>query len=112
MIMASSAANEGGARKTVIASAPIAEAQSERRLNWLRDMGLPLRGGLKGSLERQSPGAIGAGLPDVPRYAAGRVLLPPDGHEFVNKCRGFQDVTAARNHVPHGEEAHLRRLEP
>jgi hypothetical protein len=37
------------------------------------------------SLKRQSPFAIGLGLPDVPRYAAGRALLPPKGHEFVNK---------------------------
>src|ERR1700730_15366106 len=78
MITASSAAREGATANAVIASAPIAAAQSERRLNWLRDMGLPLRSGLKGSLVRQSPRAIGAGLPDVPRYAAGRVLLRPE----------------------------------
>jgi hypothetical protein len=64
------------------------------------------------SLKRQSPFAIGVGPSDVPKYAAGRALLLPDGHEFVNKNSGFQEVAAARNHIPHGEEAHLRRLEP
>ncbi len=38
MITASSAARSGAIAKAVIASAPIAAAQSERRLNWLRDM--------------------------------------------------------------------------
>jgi hypothetical protein len=40
---------------------------------------------MDGSLERQSPFAIGASLPDVPRYAVERVLLPARAHEFVNK---------------------------
>ena len=39
MTTASSAAREGATTKAVIASAPMAAAQSERRLNWLRDMG-------------------------------------------------------------------------
>jgi hypothetical protein len=41
MITASSAARNGATWNAVIASAPMA-AQSERRLKWLRDMGLPL----------------------------------------------------------------------
>ena len=39
MTTASSAAREGVSAKAVIASAPIAAAQSERRLNGLRDIG-------------------------------------------------------------------------
>src|SRR4051794_21064176 len=87
MITASSAAREGPARKAGRASAPIAAAQSERRLNWLRDMGLPLVSGFDGSLERKLRFAIGAALSDPPRYAAGGELLRCDAHEFVNKNR-------------------------
>ena len=86
MITASSAAREGAIANAVIASAPMAAAQSERRLNWLRDMGLPL-GGQR--IERQSRAGAAVrnrlGPPDVPRYAARRVLLQRDAHEFVNK---------------------------
>ena len=38
MITASSAAREGATANAAMASAPMAAAQSERRLNWLRDM--------------------------------------------------------------------------
>src|ERR1017187_6278310 len=94
---ASSAASEGATTKAAIASAPMAAAQSERRLNWLRDMGFLLGlDGLKRSLERQPPFAIGAGLPDVPRYAMGPVLLPPRAHEFVNKSAHLQDIIARK----------------
>jgi hypothetical protein len=41
MMTASSAAREGAITKADIASAPMAAAQSERRLNGLRDMGFP-----------------------------------------------------------------------
>src|ERR1700676_3968621 len=86
MITASSAARNGATANAVIASAPMAAAQSERRLNRLRDMRFPLGlGGLDGSLGRGPGLAIGAGLSNVPRYAAARALLPPDAHEFVNK---------------------------
>jgi hypothetical protein len=47
--------------------------------------------GFNGSLGRQRRFAIIVGLPDVPRYAAARALLPPDGHEFVNKIRTFPE---------------------
>jgi hypothetical protein len=40
------------------------------------------------------PFAIGIGPPDVPRYAAGRPLLPPDAHEFVNKMAVVQGISA------------------
>src|ERR1700692_4686838 len=83
---ASSAASDGAIATADMASAPRAAAQSARRLNWIRDIGFPL-GGWMGSLGRWPLFAIGAGLPDVPKYAAGRHLLPPDGHEFVNKSR-------------------------
>src|SRR5216684_5371411 len=86
---ASSAASDGAIATADMASAPRAAAQSARRLNWLRDIGFPL-GGWMGSLGRWPLFAIGAGLPDVPKYAAGRHLLPPDGHEFVNKSRRFR----------------------
>jgi hypothetical protein len=86
----------------VIASAPIAAAPSERRLNWLRDMGFLLgKRGFDGSLERQSPFAIGVGLPDVPRYAVERALLPPRAHEFVNKSVRLRDFTTRKNPI-HG----------
>jgi hypothetical protein len=39
---------------------------------------------MKISLERQRRFVIGP-LPGHPRYAAERVLLPPDAHEFVSK---------------------------
>ena len=52
-----------------------------------------------GSLGRRAPFAIGP-LPDAPRYAAGMALLPPDGHEFVNKIASGQGVSAERNPRP------------
>src|SRR6202051_1915631 len=83
---ASSAASDGAIATADMASAPRAAAQSARRLNWLRDIGFPL-GGWMGSLGRWPPFAIGAGRPDIARYAVGRHLLPRDGHEFVNILR-------------------------
>src|SRR6267378_2029329 len=47
--------------------------------------------GFDDSLGRQRRFAIIVGLPDVPRYGAERALLPPDGHEFVNKIRTFPE---------------------
>jgi hypothetical protein len=52
-------------------------------------MGFLFGGGFEGSLERQPPCAISIGLLNVPRYAAGRVLLHRCGHEFVNKISAF-----------------------
>src|ERR1700732_3481462 len=95
MITASSPAREGATAKAVIASAPRAAAQSERRLNWLRVMGGFLLGlaswaqRIWGSAEelhfraaaadRNRPSACSA------RYAARRGLLQPVTHEFVSK---------------------------
>src|SRR5438132_729776 len=103
MTRASSAARKGAAMKAVIATAPIAAAQSEKRLNWLRRMTGPLGlgdSGNWGSLGWGPDFAIGAGLPDVPRYAAAGVLLRPNGHEFVNKSSPVQGVSAAAASSP------------
>src|SRR4249919_3495677 len=97
MITASSAAREGTTSNAEIASAPMAAAQSERRLNGLRNMGLPLLLSelwalrMKVSLERQRRFAIGL-PPDVPRYAAKPLLLPRAAHEFVSKIPAFQRI--------------------
>src|SRR5216683_8174426 len=96
-ITASSAAREGAIAKAAIASAPTAAAQSERRLNWLRDMGASsgvagFGSNLGGSHRSQSQAA----LPDAPRYAARPALLQRDAHEFVNKIPFVQGVSAER----------------
>ena len=83
MTTASSAASDGTIAKADIASAPRAAAPSARRLKGLRDIWFPL--GWMGSLGRWPPFAIGAGLPDIPRYGVEQHLLPRAGHEFVNK---------------------------
>src|SRR5665213_2352219 len=63
MTTASSAARSGATAKAAMASAPRAAAQSERRLNGLGDMRVPLGLGVEGSLERRPLFAIGMGRP-------------------------------------------------
>src|SRR5437763_6271618 len=65
MMTASSAAREGAMAKAAIASAPMAAAQSERRLNWLRGMVSSFGGGLEDSLERGQRFANHRGSPDA-----------------------------------------------
>jgi hypothetical protein len=66
-------------------------------------MGFPLGvAGIDGSLERRWPLAIGLGLPDVSRYAAGRALLPPDAHEFVKKLPAAQYLGATKTLLGYG----------
>jgi hypothetical protein len=48
----------------------------------------------------------GVGLPDPARYAAGPVLLPPEGHEFVNKSR----LSKALAHPPNFPLEQLAQL--
>ena len=84
MTTASSAASDGATTKAAIASAPMAAAQSDRRLNWLRDMRFPL--GLSGGARRmagQSRAAGGrsqsAALPDAQdTQQEGRCYRAPD----------------------------------
>src|SRR5216683_3886499 len=96
MTTASSAASKGAATKAVIASAPMAAAQSEKRLMGLRRITGPL--GLGDSrIWRHFRAA--AELPDrcrpahAPRYAAERALLRPSRHEFVTKSLLVQGVS-------------------
>jgi hypothetical protein len=49
-------------------------------------------------------------LPDVPRYAAARVLLPPDAHEFVNKTRLSKALTPKGTAHPAAALDRLRRI--
>src|SRR5258708_40121080 len=68
MMTASSDARDGATSKVEIASAPIAAAQSDRRLNGWRDMGLPLGKSavrIDSRLEGRLQFAIGAGKPDA-----------------------------------------------
>src|ERR1700754_2354700 len=87
---ASSAASEGAATNAAIATAPMAAAHSERRLNWLRDMGF-LSGeqiwvsGCRWQCRAATAVRNRYGPPDVRKYAARRVLLQHEAHEFVNK---------------------------
>src|SRR3954468_11868716 len=86
MITASSAACEGATANAVIASAPMAAAQSERRLKRLRDMGFPLGRGLRRLRAAATRKLVG--LPArCPKIRGGRGVVTADGHEFVNKFR-------------------------
>jgi hypothetical protein len=67
-------------------------------------MACPLGERIGKSLGQRPAFAIGTGPSDVPRYAAGGVLLPVNAHEFVNKGSIFQTVRAAltrRKNGPH-----------
>src|ERR1700686_519844 len=101
IITASSAAREGAIANAPITSAPIAAAQSERRLNWLRDMGASSGvAGFGSSFGRKRRSQSLAALPDAPRYAARRALLQRDAHEFVNKTERLRDVREHFYFVP------------
>src|SRR5258708_1271721 len=92
MMTASSDARDGATSKVEIPSAPIAAAQSDRRLNGWRDMGLPLGKSdvrIDSSLEGRLRFAIGAAHPVASRYAPRFGLLQSGAHEFVNKNRVF-----------------------
>src|SRR5262245_9364911 len=67
MMTASSAARDGAIAKAARASAPMAAAQSERRLNWLRGMVSSYGAGLEGSLERRPRFAIAWWLSPIPQ---------------------------------------------
>jgi hypothetical protein len=72
--------------KATRANAPMAAAQSERRLNWLRGMVSSYGAGLEGSLERGPRFAIGwrpSGIPQDTRRRGSCYEAKP--HEFVNK---------------------------
>jgi hypothetical protein len=97
MTTASSAARKGATAKAVIASAPIAAAQSERRLKGLGDIGfLSEIGGLKRSLERRRPIAIGWSA-RYPKIRAGAAIVTA-GRTRLRENR-------AGTAVEHGETA-------
>ena len=72
MITASSAARDGLMAKAAMASAPMAAAHSERRLNWRGDMVSSF--GAMGWGQSRAGAAFRnrhAARPDAPRYGAG-----------------------------------------
>src|SRR5436853_5298539 len=86
MITASSAARDGAMARAATASAPMAAAQSVRRLNGLRGMVSSYGAGLEGSLERRPRGAIGWQSSGVPQDTRGHgSCYDAAPHEFVNK---------------------------
>src|SRR5260370_41851913 len=86
MITASSAAREGATANAAMASAPIAAAQSERRLNERGDM-VSSCGKRVGRQFRTGTGFRNRRvLLRCPRYARRRILLRLESHGFVNKA--------------------------
>ena len=85
MTTASSAAREGAMAKAAIASAPMAAAQNDRRLNWLRDMVSSWGRRVGNSLERGPRFANRRRALVFPRYAGQTPSLPAVSHEFVIK---------------------------
>ena len=99
MITASSAAREGGDGKAAMASAPMAAAHSERRLNGLRDMVISSLGRASGLTRSVGRGAalstIAFAALHTDRYGRRPQMLRLEGHDCVNKMAPGQNVSAA-----------------
>src|SRR5215813_10660124 len=95
MTTASSAAREGTATKAAIASAPMAAAQSDRRLNWVMESSFGLGVEFWGQFSaRGACFTMSAALFVYPSYGTQGDLLRCRRHESVNKIADNQGLKA------------------